>query len=261
MRKLGRRVGTAMAVLGVLVIAYAAAVLFWRDPLTDLYNRWQQHRLAAELESAWPPYRISVDAVEGAARTAALQREVAAAARDFQSRLKEGKPMGRIKIERLDLSTIFVHGTSWGRDLSKGPGHYERTSVPGLGRTTGIAGHRTTFGAPFRHIDDLERDDEIVLELPYGTFTYHVTGHEIVDDEDWSIIRPRGFDTLVLSACHPLYNAAQRWVVFARLDTPDSSRAGRPSSRRDRYGSSDVPAGAVAPAPKPSFAARTTTSS
>jgi sortase A len=217
MRKVSRRVGTAMAVVGVLLVAYSAAVLFWRDPLTDLYNRWQQHRLAAELESAWPPYRISVDALDGAARTAALQREVAAAARDFQRRLKEGKPMGRIEIARLDVSAIFVHGTSWGRDLSKGPGHYERTSVPGLGRTTGIAGHRTTFGAPFRHIDDLERDDEIVLELPYGTFRYRVFEHEIVKSNDWSVIRARGFDTLMLSACHPLYSASQRWIVYARL--------------------------------------------
>ena len=80
--------------------------------------------------------------------------------------------MGHIVAPRMGLRTIFVHGTSWGRDLSKGPGHYERTSVPGLGKTTAIAGHRTTFGAPFRRIDRLNPGDEITLELPYGTFVY-----------------------------------------------------------------------------------------
>jgi sortase A len=81
----------------------------------------------------------------------------------------------------------------------------------------GIAGHRTTFGAPFRHIDSLRRGDSITVALPYATFRYKVFKHEIVDSDDWSVIRDRGFDTLMLSACHPLYSAEQRWVVYARL--------------------------------------------
>jgi sortase A len=115
------------------------------------------------------------------------------------------------------VRVIFVQGTNWAHDLSKGPGHYEETSVPGLGRTTAIAGHRTTFGAPFRHIDRLRRGDLVVLDLPYGTFRYRVLGHRVVNSSAWSIVRPRGFDELVLSACHPLYSASHRWVVFARL--------------------------------------------
>jgi sortase A len=216
-----RRFGTAFIVLGLLVLAYAAAVLFWRDPLTDLYARYQQHKLAGELESAWPEYntgRLDADFAGGeAARLAAVQEQIAQAARDFQQRLREGKPLGRIEIPRIDVRVIFVHGTSWARDLSKGPGHYERTSVPGLGRTTAIAGHRTTFGAPFRHIDRLRPGDDVVLEVPYGTFRYRVFEHRVVKSNEWSIIRPRGFDALVLSACHPLYSASHRWVVSARL--------------------------------------------
>ena len=216
-----RRIGTVLIVVGLLVLAYAAAVVFWRDPLTDLYSRYEQHKLAGELERAWPDYETGrlADDFRGdeAARLAAVQAQVRRAAEDFQRRLREGKPLGRIVIRRMDLRVIFVEGTSWGRDLSKGPGHYEQTSVPGLGKTTAIAGHRTTFGAPFRHIDRLRQGDEITLELPYGTFHYRVLGHRIVDSDDWSIIRNRGFDELVLSACHPLYSASQRWVVFARL--------------------------------------------
>jgi sortase A len=225
-----RRIGTALVVVGLLVFAYALAVLFWRDPFTDLYTRYQQHKLAGELEHAWPQYetgRLATDfRGDEAARLAAVQAQVRKAALDFQSRLREGKPMGRISIPRLDLRVIFVHGTSWGRDLSKGPGHYERSSVPGLDKTTAIAGHRTTFGAPFRHIDRLRQADEITLELPYGTFHYRVLSHRVVSSDDWSVIRNRGFDELVLSACHPLYSASHRWIVFARLAQVDPS-AGR----------------------------------
>jgi sortase A len=148
---------------------------------------------------------------------AAVQEAITADARRFRAGLELGQPLGRIEIQKLGLDAVFVHGTRWGADLSRGPGHYDTTSLPGLGKVTAIAGHRTTFGAPFRHIDRLEAGDLITLEMPYGTFVYRVFMHEIVDDEDWSIVRPRGFDTLVLSACHPLFSASQRWIVYARL--------------------------------------------
>jgi sortase A len=236
-----RRLGTVLVVVGLLVLAYGAAVLFWRDPVTDLYSRYQQHKLAGELEQAWPDYgtgRLGADFHGGdAARLAAVQQQVVDAARDFQRRLRDGKPLGRIVIRRMGARVIFVQGTSWAHDLSKGPGHYVQTSVPGLGQTTAIAGHRTTFGAPFRKIDRLRPGDAIVLELPYGTFRYRVLSHEVVKSNDWSIIRDRGFDQLVLSACHPLYSSSHRWVVFARLAevTPSEGRsyalaAGRRSS-------------------------------
>jgi sortase A len=226
-----RRLGTVLIVVGLLVLAYGVAVLFWRDPVTDLYSRYQQHKLAGELEEAWPDYatgRLGADFHGGdAARLAAVQQQVADAARDLQRRLRDGKPLGRIVIRRIGVRIIFVQGTSWAHDLSKGPGHYEQTSVPGLGQTTAIAGHRTTFGAPFRKIDRLRAGDAIVLELPYGTFRYRVLSHKVVKSNDWSIIRERGFDQLVLSACHPLYSSSHRWVVFARLTevTPTAGRS------------------------------------
>jgi sortase A len=220
-----RRLGTILAVGGLLVLAYAAAVLFWRDPVTDLYNRYQQNRLESALsaefeawDAAFPP------AEEGAAEDgagegdlAALRAATARDARRFANTLEQGQAFGRIEISRIDVESVVVHGTRWGADLSRGPGHYERTTVPGLGRTVGVAGHRTTFGAPFRDIDDIRVGDAITLEMPYATFRYRVFEHEIVDSGDWSVIRNRGFDTIMLSACHPLYSAEQRWIVYGRL--------------------------------------------
>jgi sortase A len=138
-------------------------------------------------------------------------------ARRFLRGLEQGQAFGRIHIPRIGVESIVVHGTRWGADLSRGPGHYERTTVPGLGKTVGIAGHRTTFGAPFRKIDKIKAGDEITLEMPYATFRYRVFQHEIVDEKDWSVIRNRGFDTLMLSACHPLYGSSERWIVYAKL--------------------------------------------
>jgi sortase A len=212
-----RRLGTVLIVVGLLVLAYAAAVLFWRDPVTDLYNRYQQNRLGSELEEVFADFGASAPPSGRLVSEDEQRTAVSALARRFGRTVDLGQALGRIEIPRIGLDAVFVQGTRWGPDLSRGPGHYERTSLPGLGKTVGIAGHRTTFGAPFRKIDKLESGDTIVLELPYGTFRYRIFEHEIVDSDDWSVIRDRGFDTVMLSACHPLYSASQRWIVYGRL--------------------------------------------
>ena len=212
------------------MLAYAAAVLFWRDPVTDLYSRFQQNRLESALEAEFAEWDSSPPPaeVEDASRAeeaeepstadvAASRARTASDARRFTRSLEQGQAFGRLELPSIGIEVVTVHGTRWGADLSRGPGHYERTEVPGLGKTVGIAGHRTTFGAPFRRIDDIEVGDRITLEMPYGTFRYRVFKHEIVDNDDWSVIRDRGFDTLMLSACHPLYGASERWIVYARL--------------------------------------------
>jgi sortase A len=219
---------------GVVLVSYAAATVFWRDPVTDLYNRWQQHQLADALAASFAEFEQYEAELAGqragaveAVDEATVQRRLIAAANRFDGRLKLGQPLGRIIVPRLDLNKVFVHGTRWAKDLSRGPGHYTETGIPAVGKTVAIAGHRTTFGAPFRYINKLRPGDEITLQLPYGTFHYSVIKHKIVDNSDWSIIKPLGFDAVVLSACHPLYSAAKRWVVFARLSWVETMDSGR----------------------------------
>ena len=91
--------------------------------------------------------------------------------------------------------------------LEKGPGIYSGTSVPGLPGTVGIAGHRTTYLAPFRRINELTSGDLITLQMPYGVFTYTVTGHKIVAPNDISVLGATGYAQVVLTACNPLYSA------------------------------------------------------
>jgi sortase A len=226
-RPRGGRLGKTLIALGVLLIAYSGAVIFWGDPATDLYARWKQRQLASALDKESLAYAAALDltpaaeerppAANGQERAEYERERIEAAANRLNGKLKMGHALGRVRISRIGLNAVFVQGTRWGPDLSQGPGHYAQTSLPGVGRTMAIAAHRTTFGAWFRHIDSLKNGDRIWLRLPYATFYYQVFRHKIVKSGDWSIIRDRGFDTLVLSACHPLYSASHRWIVFAAL--------------------------------------------
>ena len=142
--------------------------------------------------------------------------------------MKTGEGIGRIKIPSIGLEIVVVQGTDTA-SLQKGPGHYPETAFPGQGKTIGIAGHRTTYLAPFRKINEIDDGDEITLEMPYGTFTYEVQKHEIVDPSQVEIVDDVGYERLVLTACHPLYSAAQRWAVFAELtDVSLFATEGRP---------------------------------
>ena len=132
-------------------------------------------------------------------------------------RLDPGDPVGRLRAAAIGLDEVVVHGTGGG-ELRNGPGHYPETSLPGARGTVAIAGHRTTYGAPFRDVDDLAEGARIELETPYGRFDYRVERTRIVAPTATWVIRRVAYDRLVLTACHPLYSADERIVVFARLE-------------------------------------------
>ena len=222
-RHFANRLGLVFAALGALLIVWALVILFFGDPVTALYQDWRQHQLSGQLNKEFKQFKSSAPFSKKNKQpsTAAIH----AAAWRFSRQAGAGQAIGRIEIPRIGISKVVVNGTDWASDLSRGPGRYPQSSWPGLGEVTAIAGHRTTFAAPFRNINVLARGDRIRLLMPYGTFTYRVFAHEVVPSNDWSILRRRSFDTLVLSACHPLYSASHRWIVFARLDsvTPPAS--------------------------------------
>jgi sortase A len=201
MKSVARPAAAVLAVAGTLVLAWVAATLVWGEPFTAVAAARAQSELRAELA-----------ATDRGNPSRSLERRAVS----FRKHIQQGDAFGRLVVPRLGLRSVVVQGTSR-RDLARGPGHYRITSLPGLGGTVAIAGHRTTYLRPFRHIDRLRPGDRITLEMPYGTFTYVVYGHRIVDDRDWSIIRRRPWEKLVLSACHPLYSASHRYIVFARL--------------------------------------------
>ena len=98
--------------------------------------------------------------------------------------------------------------------------------------TFAVAGHRTTYLAPFRDVDQLEAGDPIVVTMPYATFTYRVDETRIVSPDEVSVKKSVGRERLVLTACHPLYSAAQRIVVFADLDRFELEQSGTKRTNR-----------------------------
>jgi sortase A len=215
MRRAVRALSTVLIIAGALLVADAGITFAWQEPVSALLARIQQDRLAGELEKleARAPTPLQRRAL---ARLRREPQRVAFLARLARREAGEGDPFGRIEIPEVGLDQVVIQGTD-PATLRKGPGHFPETTFPGLGGTVAIAGHRTTYGAPFRKVDELGRGDEIVLDMPYGRFTYAVQRTQIVPPTATWVTRDVGYERLVLSACHPLYSAAERIVVFARL--------------------------------------------
>lgn len=123
--------------------------------------------------------------------------------------------MGRILIPKIGLDAIVVAGTST-RALALGPGFYDEVSRPDQGGNVAIAGHRTTYGAWFRHVDRLEPGDIIRLEYGGREYEYRVEQVWAVAANDWSVIAPTEEHVLTLTTCHPPGSNRERLVVRAR---------------------------------------------
>ena len=200
---------------GLVVLADVATTLAWKEPVSTVYGSIQQGKAEdqlAELESEFPARADlrEVEHVEG------IREKVEILAGLFAKRAHTGEAVGRLQIPGIDLDVVAVQGTDTA-SLQKGPGHYPETPFPGQGGTSAFAGHRTTYLAPFRHLDQLKRGDEIEVEMPYANFAYRVQKTRVVDDSAVNIIHRVGYERLVLTACHPLYSAAQRIAAFAKL--------------------------------------------
>jgi sortase A len=225
-----RRGGTTLIVAGVAFFAWAFVTWQWNDPFTSLYTRWEQRKLEseyAELVAKAPPPPPAVapaptkpGQVKGAqapvsAPAAPDPAAIAAAAATFRKEATTGAAIGRIVVPQLGVNMVFVNGTDTDT-LKKGPGLHPTTFMPGEGELVYIAGHRTTYGAPFAKIDRMKPGDRFTLEMPYGTFTYQVTGHTIVDDQDLSVLESNGRERVALQACHPRFFATERYIVWAK---------------------------------------------
>jgi sortase A len=215
-RSAWRALSWLLILAGTLALLDAGITLVWQEPISALYARIQQDRLSGALrtvERAKPtPFERHTLAL--------LPRErqgIAFLARELQRRAAEGSAVGSIHIPRIGVDFVVVNGTGVS-DLKNGPGIYPETRFPGISGTTAIAGHRTTYLEPFRHIDALRRGDRIMLDMPYAHFTYTVLGQRVVPPTDVAAAVDRvSYSRLVLSACTPLFTAEKRLLVFARL--------------------------------------------
>jgi len=212
-------VGTFLIGIGVLGLIWVVVVWQWQDPFTALYTTWQQHELRSQLHQRFSvqPALPRLAANESRqARLAAERKWIADQAAAFQRASHRGQAIGRIVIPRIGLSIILVDGTDES-SLMRGPGLDLSTAMPGRNRLVYIAGHRTTYLAPFAHIDEIVPGSLIRIEMPYATFVYRAYDHLIVPATDLGVLRPVKHELLRLQACHPRFFATHRYIVQARL--------------------------------------------
>lgn len=224
-----RIVANMLITAGLVILLDVGLTLVWKEPLSSAYGSIKQGQAENDLEDLERSFPTTGDL--GAASSAgSIEERVEILADRFAdvARERTGGGIGRIEIPSISLDVVVVEGTDTA-SLQKGPGHYtpsddkasrkqgDGSAYPGQGKTVGIAGHRTTYLAPFRRIDELKEGDEVSLEMPYATFTYEIEKTEIVDPSEVRVVEDVAYERLVLSACHPLYSAAQRVIAFAKL--------------------------------------------
>jgi sortase A len=207
--------GGLLLVLGAVLLATALMTAFWQDPVTAIFTQREQKALSAKLaavENA-PVLKSTLTLVQ---RAESDPERIALLARDLAARSPAGEPLGRIGISRIGANFVFVSGVGK-NSLKKGPGHYDGSPLPGLAGTVAIAGHRTTYSAPFRRMNKLRRGDKVTLTMPYGRFTYRVEGLRVVLPQNTGVLKHVRHNRLVLTTCTPVDSAAKRLVTTARL--------------------------------------------
>jgi sortase A len=210
-RRLIRVLGTLMIVAGVCVLAWAFTVWKWEDPVTATLNYYDQRQLAQSFERRLEDVRPAVTPTSAPDVRKALARS----AINWRRISKRGDAVARLRVPRLGLNEIIVNGTDH-NSLKRGPGRYLGAAMPGEGELVYIAGHRTTYGAPFSRIDKLRVGDKVFVELPYATIEYAITGHRIVAATETSVLKSKGYEQLLLQACHPRFFASHRYIAYAK---------------------------------------------
>ena len=204
--------------IGALLLLEGALTVLWKEPISALLTAQGESALEDDLER-----KEQEAAAEAARNRKQMARYQARRAVKLNRTAGTSEALGRLRIPKIGLNKVVVQGTDEAVSLKKGPGHYTETPLPGRtgNWTVGIAGHRTTYGAPFRRINELKKGNKIVFAVPYGRFTYEVEKTKIVDAGYTQAFVPQGKDKIVLTACHPLYSAAQRILVYGRLKTTE----------------------------------------
>jgi sortase A len=226
-RRVVGAIGRTFITIGILILLFVAYQLWG----TGIYTARQQDqleqqfnaKLAAGGADAPTPTTATTTLPEASGPTSTTTTTTEPA----PPPPPEGEAIARIRIAKIGVDTIVVNGVTRD-DLRKGPGHYPNTPLPGQEGNSAIAGHRTTYGAPFGDLDQLAPDDLIEIRTLQGSFRYLVTEQFVVVPSEISVIDPTPKDpddpsagsaaTLTLTTCNPKYSASQRLIIKAALE-------------------------------------------
>jgi sortase A len=202
---------TWTAVVGVIILLFLAWQL-WGTSIS-------QHHAQSQLKSQFEALQAQHSGGSHGSKSASL---ISAATR--VSLPADGSVVAEIQIPAIGVDQYVVEGTTES-DLSKGPGHYIGTAMPGQAGNVAIAGHRTTNGAPFNGLGHLVPGDRIILTTVYGEqFTYVVSGTpQAVSPSDVGVLNYFGDNRVTLTTCNPEFSSTQRLVVVGKLDQPGAS--------------------------------------
>jgi len=203
-----RSTGQALIAAGLLVLLFAG----YQNWVTDAVQQNSQSKLLTIVHHTLPPG--ATNRVIGPATPLPTTTDPGV-----------GHWLGVISIPAIDLKQVIVDGTDKSQ-LQLGPGHYIGTALPGEAGNVGIAGHRTTWGHPFRHLDLLKPGNQIIITTPRAAVLYKVLWKKVVDPTDLSVVAPSTENLLTLTTCNPPYSAATRLVVRAQLVAVGKERPG-----------------------------------
>lgn len=199
---------TIASLTGVLMLLEAGVTLLWQEPFSALIGKSNQRALEAKLQIDETPEQMD---------QATARRTAYRLAKQFKTTVKSGDAVGTISIPKLNVKFTLVYGTDT-ESLKKGPGVFSTQPLPGMRGTSAIAGHRTTYLAPFKRIDQLAAGDKVVVTMPYGRFEYRMEDSQSVPPTQVSVLDDRGYERVALSACDPPFSAARRLVVSNKLE-------------------------------------------
>jgi sortase A len=226
-------VGRTCISAGVLTLLFVVYQLWG----TGLREAQAQNRLETEFEDVLGEAGIDTDAISDGNDGNDDQDTTPTTLGPPPAPTAGGDALANLRIPAIGLEKIVVEGVSL-ENLKRGPGHYPDTPMPGQAGNVAIAGHRTTYGAPFNRIDELEQGDEILITTTQGAFIYRVSGQQIVSPSQVEVLEDAGDDRLTLTACHPKYSARQRIVVTAKL----AGEAAPSSGSTPAGGTDEIPA-------------------
>jgi sortase A len=222
-------VGRVLITAGVLILLFVAYQL-WGTGL-------QEAKSQDELENQFDKALAEADATTTTADPGGSTPTAPPAA-------PVGDAVAHIVIPAIGVDKIVVQGVTVA-DLRRGPGHYPDSPLPGQPGNAAIAGHRTTYGAPFNRVDELEHGDEILVTTQQGSFRYTVDHTDVVRPSQVEVLDDAGDNRLTLTSCNPKYSAKQRIVVVAKLAKdaepapPQATTTTTPGDKGDKGDSTD----------------------